>query len=102
MSVSGGRVSLDFNHPLAGKEIVYEVKINKQIKDLKEKVEAITEFLFRQPMKFEINEKDKKVKIKAEKQFEQLITLFAQKFKEILELDLEFEEVKEDSSKQSQ
>lgn len=42
-SVSGGRVRVDFNHPLAGKELEYRVKIVKKIRGIKEKIEAILE-----------------------------------------------------------
>lgn len=35
-SVSGGRVRVDFNHLLAGRELEYTVKIEKEIKDKKE------------------------------------------------------------------
>ena len=41
-SVSGGRVIVDFNHPLSGKAVKYEIKIKRKIDDLKERVEAIT------------------------------------------------------------
>jgi len=37
-SVGGGRVVLDFNHPLAGKTIVYRVKIIKKLEGLDEKI----------------------------------------------------------------
>jgi len=39
-SATGGRVIVDFNHPFAGKEVVYKVKINKKIEDSQEKVKA--------------------------------------------------------------
>ena len=39
-TVSGGRTLIDFNHPLSGKDIVYEVKINKVITDDVEKLKA--------------------------------------------------------------
>lgn len=42
-SVSGGRVRVDFNHPLAGKKLQYTVKIVKEIKGTREKVKAILE-----------------------------------------------------------
>lgn len=45
-SVSGGRVRVDFNHPLAGKDIEYDLKVEKEIKDLKEKVEVLFEKYF--------------------------------------------------------
>ena len=37
-TVSGGRTLVDFNHPLAGKELSYKVRINKKIIDNKEKL----------------------------------------------------------------
>ena len=36
VTVSGGRCLVDFNHPLAGKDLVYDVKINKIVEDDKE------------------------------------------------------------------
>ncbi len=40
-SVGGGRVQLDFNPPLAGKTLVYEVMIKKKLKTKREKVAAL-------------------------------------------------------------
>lgn len=40
-TVSGGRTLVDFNHPLAGKDLVYDIKINKIISEDKEKIESI-------------------------------------------------------------
>lgn len=37
-TVSGGRTLVDFNHPLAGKELSYKVRINKKITDNNEKL----------------------------------------------------------------
>jgi len=37
-TVSGGRTLVDFNHPLAGKELLYKIKLNKKITDDKEKL----------------------------------------------------------------
>ncbi|NJE09135.1 peptidylprolyl isomerase [Thermococcus sp. M39] len=65
LSVSSGRVRVDFNHPLAGKTIVYEVEIVEKIEDPIEKVKALIEL--RLPMvdlskvKIEVGEKDVKV-----------------------------------------
>lgn len=42
-SVSGGRVRVDFNHALAGREIEYEIKVEKEITDKKEIAETIFE-----------------------------------------------------------
>ena len=65
LSVSSGRVRVDFNHPLAGKTIVYEVEIVEKIEDPIEKVKALIEL--RLPMvdlskvKIEVGEKDVKI-----------------------------------------
>lgn len=40
-TVSGGRVRVDFNHPLAGKTVKYSVKVEKQLMEEKEKIDAI-------------------------------------------------------------
>ncbi len=40
-SVSGGRVIVDFNHPLSGKDLVFEIEIKKILKEDKEKIESI-------------------------------------------------------------
>jgi peptidylprolyl isomerase len=40
--ISGGRVTIDFNHPLAGKTLVYKVKIIKKLEDFEEKIKALT------------------------------------------------------------
>ncbi len=43
-SVSGGRVRVDFNHPLAGKDLSYKVKVVRQVTDKKEKVEKLLKY----------------------------------------------------------
>ncbi len=40
-SVSGGRVILDFNHPLSGRTLVYWVRVQKIVSDEKEQAEAL-------------------------------------------------------------
>jgi len=40
-SVTGGRTSIDFNHPLSGKELSYKLKINRVVKDPKEKIDSL-------------------------------------------------------------
>ena len=91
LTVSGGRVMVDFNNPLSGKEVVYNIKVTRKIEDTKEKVSALNEFLFRRDFKFEI--KDKKLILETEKQFKSFIELFKDKFKEMIGLDLEVKEI---------
>jgi FKBP-type peptidyl-prolyl cis-trans isomerase SlyD len=43
-SVSGGRVTVDFNNPLSGKTLKYEIEVREKIENDKNKVESILEF----------------------------------------------------------
>ncbi len=40
-SISGGRVVVDFNHPLAGKTLVYTVKVVAKLEDIIDKIRAL-------------------------------------------------------------
>lgn len=44
-TVNGGRVIVDFNHPLASQDITYDLILNKIIEDNKDKVEGILKIL---------------------------------------------------------
>ncbi len=57
-SVNGGRVRIDFNHPLAGKELEYELKIVREITAPKEQVEALYKKYF-----YMVPDEEKKLKI---------------------------------------
>ena len=46
-SVSGGRVRVDFNHPLAGKNVHYEVKVEADAKKETEKINFLLERAFK-------------------------------------------------------
>ncbi|MCX6817312.1 MAG: FKBP-type peptidyl-prolyl cis-trans isomerase [Candidatus Aenigmarchaeota archaeon] len=43
-SVSGGRVRVDFNNPLAGKALTYDLKVVRKIEDDKEKIEKLLKY----------------------------------------------------------
>ena len=45
-TVSGGRILVDFNHPLAGKELKYEVKVHKKIVDKEQKLKSLLSITF--------------------------------------------------------
>ena len=49
ISVAGGRVKVDFNHPLAGKELEYEIEVVEKIEKIEEKVKAIVEYFSKLP-----------------------------------------------------
>ncbi len=97
ISSSGGRVIVDFNNPLAGKTVVYRVNVLRKIDDLNEKAKSLIEFLFKRDMKFEIN--NKKITVEAEKGLSKFVELFKDKFKGILDLDLEVREIGKAKSK---
>lgn len=91
LSVSGGRVRVDFNNPLAGKEVEYDVKVLRKIEDIKEKINSFNKFLFKKQFKLEI--KDKKLILDVEKPLVKFVEMFKEKFKEIFELELEVKEI---------
>jgi len=62
-SVSGGRTVIDFNHPLAGKDLIYEVEILREVKDVKEKVNSIISQITK---KSEVTITDSEVGIKSD------------------------------------
>lgn len=97
LTASGGRIMVDFNHPMAGKEVVYNLNILRKIEDINEKIRALNEFLFQKDFKFDI--KEKKIVMQVEKPMAKFVELFKDKFKEIFELDLEVEEIKETKEK---
>ncbi len=47
ISVSGGRVKVDFNHPLAGKELEYDIEVKNEIKNDDDKVKAMIELFIK-------------------------------------------------------
>lgn len=93
ITASSGRVIVDFNNPLAGRDIEYEFKIKREVSDENEKVDALQVFFFKQKFPFSI----KNNKILFQKQAGQIIKIFSVKFKEILgkEIEIEDKETKE-------
>ncbi len=96
LTVSGGRVMVDFNHSLAGKTLAYKIKILRKVTDIKEKIKALNEFFFRKEFKFEV--KDKKLILDVEESLIKLVELFKEKFKEILGVDVEIKGIKKEKN----
>ncbi len=99
-SVSGGRVIVDFNNPIAGKDVVYEIRIKRKVIDEKEKVKSLLSAFLGRELEFDIE--NQKLKIKAEKGFTKFLNLFKEKFKEILNLELFVEEIEEKKEEHEQ
>ncbi|MDP3918817.1 MAG: FKBP-type peptidyl-prolyl cis-trans isomerase [Nanoarchaeota archaeon] len=73
-SISGGRVLIDFNNPMAGRNVKYDVTIVREVKDLKEKVASFIVQSLKLP-RLDVEEKDGIVtaKIKLPKEFQAVI-----------------------------
>ena len=98
LSVSGGRVLVDFNHPLAGKEVIYEINVKKIIQDIDGKIKAFNSFIFKQELKFSVASDNKKVIYEipeSDKQLKIFVKIFKDKFKEIFGMELEIKGEKE-------
>jgi FKBP-type peptidyl-prolyl cis-trans isomerase 2 len=87
VSVSGGRVLVDFNNPLSGKIVSYEFTIKRKVDDINEKIQAITDYFIRKDAKFEL--KDTKILLEIEEAFSPIIAILNNKFKSIINLEFE-------------
>ncbi len=64
LSVSGGRVRVDFNNPLAGKTLVYEIEIKEKIEKVEDKIKTFFEiYRAADKDKIKINVKEKEIEI---------------------------------------
>ena len=64
LSVSAGRVVVDFNHPLAGRRLFYKIKLLDQVTKPKEQVKGLLGFHLGEVPEFEIDLEKKELKIK--------------------------------------
>ncbi|KZX13653.1 peptidylprolyl isomerase [Methanobrevibacter oralis] len=68
LTVNGGRVKVDFNHELAGKDLIYDVEVTEIIDDVEEKIKSMIELHYSNPNvdldKTQINIEDDVVNIK--------------------------------------
>ena len=80
-SVSCGRVIVNFNHPLAGKEVVYTFTVRRKVVDQKEKIAAFLAAVLRLPaeaLKIEVKDNAATVTLPGELPA-QISTILAQK-----------------------
>ena len=99
LTISGGRIMVDFNNPLAGKEVIYKLKIKRKIDDINEKIKALLNFFFRKEIDFEI--KDNKIILNIEPNLKKFVELFKDKFKEIFKMELEIKQAKEEENEKT-
>lgn len=81
-SNSGGRVMVDFNNPLAGKDIYISYKVVEKLEDISSKVEVIFENILKLPSHlYEVKTEESKLIVKIPKEIEN----HSQAIKETLE-----------------
>ncbi len=98
-TVSGGRTLVDFNHPLAGKDLTYEIKINRIITEDKEKIDSILKVNLG-IKDAEVNIENKKAQIKTEQEMPK--ELQKELKKKIMELLPHLEEITIQKSEKKQ
>ncbi len=101
LSVSGGRVIVDFNNPLAGKEVDYKFKILRKVDNINEKVNALQDFFFRKRFEFDIDKEKKKI-IFSDKKIKPIIDMFKQKFNDLTGFEFEVSKKKEEEKKEKE
>ncbi len=66
-TASSGRVLVDFNHPLSGKELIYEIEIKRVVTDKKEQIDSLLKLLLGiKDAKIEVKDNKAKVELKAQ------------------------------------
>lgn len=90
ISINSGRVVLDFNHPLAGKEITYKFKINTIIKDKEKKIAVLAKNFAIEFQQFD--PKENKIVIKNLENIDKsIVEQFKKKVKELVGIDIKIE-----------
>ena len=86
-SVSGGRTILDLNHPLAGRNLVYEIKINRIITKTEEQLKGFVTLHLGKSVKTELKNDEAIISIdlpeKVKKEFEKKIKDLIKKIKKV-------------------
>lgn len=88
-TVAGGRTIVDFNHPLSGKTIIYEVKINRIVTDKKEKAIALSKIIFGKQINITVEADTAKID-SAQEIPKQISDEINKKFEKLCGLNLEF------------
>lgn len=88
-SISGGRSIVDFNHPLAGRDVIYQVEVRKIVSDDVEKVKSIVFFsLFLSDFGVE-KRQDGAIEIKTKIEVpKELIDVFMEKYQRLVSKDI--------------
>jgi len=88
-TVSGGRTVVDFNHPLAGRDVSYDLKANRIVTEKKAQVEALLKVLLGLKVPVELKEKKAIITFPSELP-EPISKESAKKIAELTSLEAEF------------
>ena len=96
-TISGGRVIVDFNHPLAGKEVIYSVKVIRFVTDPVEKISSFLNLalnLKKEAFKVEVSGEGAKVILKGKlpKEFADELSSHIVRVTGLKKVDFAFEE----------
>lgn len=89
-AVTGGRTIVDFNHPLSGRDVVYELNILRVVTDKKTQVQALLKVLL--GIKEEVELEGNTAKLKLPKLPQQIKDELSKKIEELTGLKTIFEE----------
>lgn len=81
-SISGGRVILDFNHPLSGKELSYELWVKKKIENDEDKVKALLSFMSLPESEYTLKKTNEEYKLKLKQNIPGIKEALEKKLKE--------------------
>lgn len=87
-TVSGGRTVVDFNHPLAGRDVVYDLKINKIVTDKKTQVESVLRVLL--GLKTKVAVEGSKAKVDIPKLPAEILAELSKKVKDLTGCDVDY------------
>ncbi|MBT7706567.1 hypothetical protein HN747_03900 [archaeon] len=102
LSNEGGRTLVDFNNPLAGRDVIYNYTIRSLVDKIEDKVNALQDFLFKR--RFNFRTEAEKVIFEVEAGASKYLEMFVPKIKEILgcDVDVKIVEAKKDSEKKKE
>jgi len=89
-SISGGRIIVDFNHPLAGRDVVYQVYVKRIVTDQIEKTKSLIMFnLYLDDSKYSIDKTPKGIEVKTKVEIpKQIVELFTTKYAKLVSNDI--------------
>lgn len=95
-TVSGGRVMLDFNHPLAGREVEYDYTVKRIVDDSKEKVQSFFRMYFNANPEVDVKEGKAVVHMDVPKKFaDEIAKKVKERAPELKEVEFKAPEEKE-------